>query len=342
TVRYVLPAAVLLLALLAVGLAGRDRRLDPIVCTAAAAYVAFHAMSRNIGGEWPLVPSDRWIGAAAAVAVSTAGLAAYASAVRTRAGTDGAAVAAPSPFGMLAPEPALSAVGAGAPDDVTGTSTGTGVGGMAGDGERRLAGPAVGGMAGHGERRLAGPVAGRLAGDEVAPGATPMGPGTRRAGAQRAVAGAMGAAVFAGVVAGGWNVVDEERLDRHITSFDALENLWWAARGPQDDDLALVGDWVQHPYVGSDLADTVRYLGVPTGELSRPPETCAELRRALRAGDFDVAVVQRRLLENPAGTDDAAGWLAAIPGADLEFRNEEGAVVRLPDPIPPVDEDGCD
>jgi hypothetical protein len=29
------------------------------VGTAAAAYVAFHAMVARPGGEWPLVPSDR-------------------------------------------------------------------------------------------------------------------------------------------------------------------------------------------------------------------------------------------------------------------------------------------
>jgi hypothetical protein len=255
--RYLLPAAGLLLTLLAVGLRGRDPRVGAGVATAAAAYVAFQAMWRNPGGEWPLVASDRWVGAAVAVAGGAAGLGAHALAARERASRTG--------------------------------RTG----------------------------RTGGPVH------------------------RRAVAGVAGVAAVA-LVVGGWDVVDEERLDRYLTAPDALENLWWAARGPQDDDVALVGDWVQHPYVGSDLADTVRYLAVRDGGLPRPPATCAELRRALRAGDFDVAVVQRRLLEVPAVTNEAVGWLVDVPGADLEFRNEEGAVVRLPGPVPPVEAGGCD
>jgi hypothetical protein len=261
--RYVLPAAGLLLSLLAVGLAGRrGRRAAPVVATVAAAYVVAQAMWRNPGGEWPLMAADRWVGAAVALAATAAGLAAHAWTARRP------------------PPPAVEGTG-----------------------------PGEGADAGVSDRRLVG----------------------RR----RGLAAAGVAVAAALVVAGGWDVVQQERLDRYLTAPDPLENLWWAARGPQDDDLALVGDWVQHPYVGSDLADTVRYLAVPDGDLDRPPETCAELRRALRAGEFDVAVVQRPLLDDPSATDAATAWLAAIPGADLAFRNEEGAVVRLPDPVPP-------
>ncbi len=111
----------------------------------------------------------------------------------------------------------------------------------------------------------------------------------------------------------GWNYEDRYRPD----PIDA-----WA-QTQSDQRIAVEGSQVAYPLYGRDLSNTVEWLGTegPHAELMRA-QSCTEIRRLLRSGGYDFAVVGTAT--NPAGD-----WIARDPAAEVLLPTPERTLYRL-------------
>jgi hypothetical protein len=125
-------------------------------------------------------------------------------------------------------------------------------------------------------------------------------------------------AVVAGAVTSAPLVADDGTRLRYADFQPELVALWRAADGLEGQRLALIGGWLQYPFMGETLGTEVDYVGVPGDKgLSAPPQDCDEVADALAAEDYDVVVA----LQQAYGDNGEVGLLADC------LRRREGATV---------------
>jgi hypothetical protein len=92
--------------------------------------------------------------------------------------------------------------------------------------------------------------------------------------------------------------------------------------------IALVGLGISYPLVGSDLSNTVQYIGRrgPHGAFDRI-SSCPEWRRQLNAGRYDYVVISANLRRANEPTE--ARWTRSDPAAELVSEVRTASVYRV-------------
>ncbi|HET6948946.1 MAG TPA: hypothetical protein VFI47_01120 [Acidimicrobiales bacterium] len=119
-------------------------------------------------------------------------------------------------------------------------------------------------------------------------------------------------------------------LHRYEPALTEYGDLWDAGRALHGQKVGLLGEWLQFPYVGEDLTNDVDFLVLPPHDgVGEVPLSCDEIRRSLAGGGYDAVVVQRGLFSIDTRWLREVGCVTGIPGADVQFTNEVGAIVGL-------------
>jgi len=151
------------------------------------------------------------------------------------------------------------------------------------------------------------------------------------------VAGAVALVLVIGSYVGG-HMSLERRYDDTARS-DSVEAWKWA-QGLPPTRVGIIGNIFQDPYVGPDLANHVRYIGVVRDDGSlRDAHTCQELRRALADGDYEYLVTALDFGHSNSDLITRVGdWVAKVPDTRVAFQNDLTTVYRLGQPMDP---DAC-
>jgi hypothetical protein len=160
-------------------------------------------------------------------------------------------------------------------------------------------------------------------------------PRPRHAGAW--VAGAVAVVLVVGSYVGG-----EMSLDRRYddTTRNASGEAWrWAQQLPPSR-VGIIGNLFQSPYVGPELANHVRYVGVTRDDGGlRNVHTCPELRRVLADGDYQYLVTALDFGHSNADQIERVDeWVTSVPGTEVVFQTDNDTVYRLGRPMDP---DAC-
>ena len=109
--------------------------------------------------------------------------------------------------------------------------------------------------------------------------------------------------------------------------------LWRAADALEGERTALIGGWLQYPYMGETLGTEVDYVGLPRGRgLTTPPEDCDDLAEVLAADDYDVVVAQQQAYGDNGEVGFLAGCLRQSDGATVVADTGAGLVVVFDPP----------
>jgi hypothetical protein len=151
------------------------------------------------------------------------------------------------------------------------------------------------------------------------------------------VAGAVAVVLVVGSYVGGHMSLDRRYDD---TSRSTSGAAWkWAQQLPPTR-VGILGNLFQGPYVGPELANHVRYVGVTRDDGGlRNVHTCPELRRALADGDYEYLVTALDFGHSNADQIARVGeWVSSVPGTEVVFKTDIDTVYRLGRPLDP---DAC-
>jgi len=151
------------------------------------------------------------------------------------------------------------------------------------------------------------------------------------------VAGVVAVVLVVGSYVGGHMSLERRYGDTTRSSSDPA---WrWAQQLPPTR-VGIIGNLFQDPYVGPDLANHVRYVGVTRHDGGlRSVHTCRELRRELADGDYQYLVTALGFGHSNADQIGRVGeWVTSVPGTHVVHESDNDTVYRLGRPMDP---DAC-
>ena len=140
-------------------------------------------------------------------------------------------------------------------------------------------------------------------------------------------------ALVGGAVMSAPVVADDGTRLRYGDFQPELVALWRAADALEGERTALIGGWLQYPYMGETLGTEVDYVGLPRGRgLTTPPEDCDDLAEVLAADDYDVVVAQQQAYGDNGEVGFLAQCLRQSDGATVVADTGAGLVVAFDPP----------
>ena len=140
-------------------------------------------------------------------------------------------------------------------------------------------------------------------------------------------------ALVGGAVMSAPVVADDGTRLRYGDFQPELVALWRAADALEGERTALIGGWLQYPYMGETLGTEVDYVGLPAGRgLTTPPEDCDDLAEVLAADDYDVVVAQQQAYGDNGEVGFLAQCLRQSAGATVVADTGAGLVVAFDPP----------
>jgi len=151
------------------------------------------------------------------------------------------------------------------------------------------------------------------------------------------VAGAVAVLLVVGSYLGGDMSLDRRYED---TTRSSSGKAWKWAQDLPPTRIGILGNLFQDPYVGPELANHVRYVGVTRDDGGlRNVHTCRELRRELAEGDYEYLVTALGFGNSNADQVTRVGeWVSGVPGTEVVFQADNDTVYRLGRPMDP---DAC-
>ena len=151
------------------------------------------------------------------------------------------------------------------------------------------------------------------------------------------VAGAVAVLLVVGSYVGGDMSLDRRYED---TTRSSSGKAWKWAQDLPPTRIGILGNLFQDPYVGPELANHVRYVGVTRDDGGlRNVHTCRELRRELAEGDYEYLVTALGFGNSNADqVTQVSEWVSGVPGTEVVFQADNDTVYRLGRPMDP---DAC-